>query len=107
MRSNSILIDEARTPLIISGPGSRVDPPLSEGKRSVALQLKPFTVIDLDSKEDQDQFDGDYIIDEKAKNATLTQRGVKKAEAYFGVENLMDAENMTLVTPCQPGYSRR
>ena len=90
------LIDEARTPLIISGPGDKSTDLYQKANR-LALQLKPFTVIDLDSKEDQDQFDGDYIIDEKAKNATLTQRGVKKAEAYFGVENLMDAENMTLL----------
>ena len=88
---DSILIDEARTPLIISGPGDKSTDLYQKANR-LALQLKPFTVIDLDSKEDQDQFDGDYIIDEKAKNATLTQRGVKKAEAYFGVENLMDAE---------------
>jgi len=93
---DSILIDEARTPLIISGPGDKSTDLYQKANR-LALQLKPFTVIDLDSKEDQDQFDGDYIIDEKAKNATLTQRGVKKAEAYFGVENLMDAENMTLL----------
>ena len=93
---DSILIDEARTPLIISGPGDKSTDLYQKANR-LALQLKPFTVIALDSKEDQDQFDGDYIIDEKAKNATLTQRGVKKAEAYFGVENLMDAENMTLL----------
>jgi len=93
---DSILIDEARTPLIISGPGDKSTDLYQKANR-LALQLKPFTVIDLDSKEDQDQFDGDYIIDEKAKNATLTQRGVKKAEAYFGVENLMDADNMTLL----------
>lgn len=93
---DSILIDEARTPLIISGPGDKSTDLYQKANR-LALQLKPFTVVDLDSKEDQDQFDGDYIIDEKAKNATLTQRGVKKAEAYFGVENLMDAENMTLL----------
>ncbi|MBS7397344.1 MAG: preprotein translocase subunit SecA, partial [Ruminiclostridium sp.] len=93
---DSILIDEARTPLIISGPGDK-STDLYMKANKLALNLKPFTVVDLDSKEDQDQFDGDYIIDEKAKNATLTQRGVKKAEAYFGVENLMDAENMTLL----------
>ena len=93
---DSILIDEARTPLIISGPGDKSTDLYQKANR-LALQLKPFTVVDLDSKEDQDQFDGDYIIDEKAKNATLTQRGVKKAEAYFGVDNLMDAENMTLL----------
>ena len=93
---DSILIDEARTPLIISGPGDKSTDLYQKANR-LALQLKPFTVVDLDSKEDQDQFDGDYIIDEKAKNATLTQRGVKKAEAYIGVDNLMAAENMTLL----------
>ncbi|MFQ7029738.1 MAG: DEAD/DEAH box helicase, partial [[Eubacterium] siraeum] len=65
---DSILIDEARTPLIISGPGDKSTDLYQKANR-LALQLKPFTVIDLDSKEDQDQFDGDYIIDEKAKNA--------------------------------------
>ncbi len=93
---DSILIDEARTPLIISGPGDKSTDLYAKADR-LARSLRPFKVVELDSKEDQDAYDGDYIIDEKAKNATLTQRGVKKAEAYFGVENLMDAENMTLL----------
>lgn len=93
---DSILIDEARTPLIISGAGDKSSDLYVKADK-VARNLKPFKVVELDSKEDQDVLDGDYIIDEKAKNATLTQRGVKKAEAFFGVENLMDAENMTLL----------
>ncbi len=93
---DSILIDEARTPLIISGPGDKSSD-LYVKANKVAKALKPFKVVELDSKEDQDVIDGDYIIDEKAKNATLTQRGVKKAEAFFGVENLMDPDNMTLL----------
>ncbi|MCH5323765.1 MAG: preprotein translocase subunit SecA [Eubacterium sp.] len=93
---DSILIDEARTPLIISGPGDKSTDLYAKADK-LARSLRPYKVVELDSKEDQDQFDGDYIIDEKAKNATLTQRGVKKAEAYFGIENLMDAENMTLL----------
>ena len=93
---DSILIDEARTPLIISGPGDK-STDLYQKADKLARNLKPYKVVELDSKEDQDVYDGDYIIDEKAKNATLTQRGVKKAEAFFGVENLMDAENMTLL----------
>ncbi len=93
---DSILIDEARTPLIISGPGDKSTDLYMKADK-LARSLRPYKVVELDSKEDQDTYDGDYIIDEKAKNATLTQRGVKKAEAYFGVENLMDAENMTLL----------
>ena len=69
------------------------------GQTSFARTLTPVTVVETDDKEDQDEAfeDADYIIDEKAKTATITQRGVKKAEAYFHVENLMDMENMTLL----------
>ncbi|MBQ8932523.1 MAG: preprotein translocase subunit SecA, partial [Ruminiclostridium sp.] len=93
---DSILIDEARTPLIISGTGDK-STDLYQKADKLARNLRPYKVVELDSKEDQDVIDGDYIIDEKAKSATLTQRGVRKAEAYFGVENLMDMENMTLL----------
>ena len=62
-------------------------------------------VADLDTKEDNDELynDADYIVNEKAKTATLTPSGVKKAEAYFNVENLTDADNITLAAPHQPG----
>ena len=92
---DSILIDEARTPLIISGEGDK-STELYQIADRFARTLKCVKVAELDDKEDNDYMDGDYIVDEKAKTATLTKDGVKKAEQYFGVENLMDAENMTL-----------
>ncbi len=95
---DSILIDEARTPLIISGKGDKSTDLYAIADR-FAKMLTPTTVVEVDSKEDQDDINenADYIIDEKAKTATITQRGVKKAEAAFRIENLMDPENMTLL----------
>ena len=95
---DSILIDEARTPLIISGRGDKSTDLYSIVDR-FAKTLTPTTVVEMDDKADQDALNetADYIIDEKAKTATITQRGVKKAEAAFNVENLMDPENMTLL----------
>lgn len=92
---DSILIDEARTPLIISGPGDK-STDLYTLADTFAKTLKPYRVVEVDQKEEQDDIDGDYIVDEKAKTATLTPKGVKRAEAYFHVENLMDADNLTL-----------
>ncbi|MBR1739250.1 MAG: preprotein translocase subunit SecA [Ruminococcus sp.] len=92
---DSILIDEARTPLIISGQGDKSTKLYSLADR-FAKTLKPVTVVEMDDKADNDLLDGDYIIDEKAKTATITKSGVKKAEKAFNVINLMDAENMTL-----------
>ena len=93
---DSILIDEARTPLIISGKGDDSSD-LYQQADAFAKTLKMSKIVELDDKEDQDaQVDGDYVVDEKHKTATLTQSGVKKAEAYFHVENLADAANMTL-----------
>lgn len=92
---DSILIDEARTPLIISGHGDKSTKLYSLADR-FAKTLKPVTVVEMDDKADNDLLDGDYIIDEKAKTATLTKSGVKKAEKAFNVINLMDADNMTL-----------
>ena len=92
---DSILIDEARTPLIISGQGDK-STELYALADKFAKTLKPVTVIEMDDKADNDLLDGDYIIDEKAKTATITKSGVKKAEKAFHVDNLMDAENMTL-----------
>ncbi|HIW73192.1 MAG TPA: preprotein translocase subunit SecA, partial [Firmicutes bacterium] len=92
---DSILIDEARTPLIISGQGDK-STDLYEQADRFAKTLKMVRVKEQDAKEEQDNVDGDYIVDEKARTATLTQAGVKKAEAYFRVENLTDPDNMTL-----------
>ena len=94
---DSILIDEARTPLIISGQGDK-STELYTIADHFARSLKVTRVPDLNEKEDNDELyqDCDYLVNEKAKTATLTPRGVKKAEQYFNVENLTDAENITL-----------
>ena len=93
---DSILIDEARTPLIISGQGDKSTELYTLADR-FAKTLKPITVVEMDDKADNDALGGDYIIDEKARTATLTKSGVAKAERAFNVENLMDADNMTLL----------
>ncbi|MGN0593598.1 MAG: preprotein translocase subunit SecA, partial [Hominimerdicola sp.] len=93
---DSILIDEARTPLIISGQGDKSTQLYTLADR-FAKTLKPVTVVEMDDKADNDALGGDYIIDEKARTATLTKSGVKKAEKAFNVINLMDADNMTLL----------
>ena len=95
---DSILIDEARTPLIISGAGSEAGD-LYQKADELARRMKKTVVAELDDKEDQDAqtADADYVVDEKRRSVTLTQRGVKKAEDYFGVENLTDADNMSLL----------
>ena len=92
---DSILIDEARTPLIISGQGDK-STDLYERADRFARTLKCYRVAETDSKEEHDDVDGDYIVDEKAKTVTLTASGVTKAEEYFGVENLTDGDNMQL-----------
>ncbi len=93
---DSILIDEARTPLIISGPGDKSTDLYERADRFVqTLQMVKFA--ELNDKEDNDNLGGDYIVDEKARTATLTPSGVEKAERYFNVENLMDSENSTLL----------
>ena len=93
---DSILIDEARTPLIISGRGDK-STDLYEKADKFAKTLTMNKVAELDDKEDYEaKFDGDYLIDEKAKTCNLLPNGVAKAEKYFGVENLMDPENTTL-----------
>ena len=93
---DSILIDEARTPLIISGQGDQ-STELYQLADMFARNLTMHKVVELDDKVDNDGIEGDYIVDEKAKTATLTPSGVKKAEQYFNVENLMDSENLTLL----------
>ncbi len=93
---DSILIDEARTPLIISGRGDK-STELYTIADKFAKGLKQTKVVELDDKMDNDVIEGDYIVDEKAKTATLTKDGVAKAEKHFNVHNLMDADNMTLL----------
>jgi len=93
---DSILIDEARTPLIISGQGDK-STELYNVADQFAKGLKAYRIKEMDAKEEQDTVDGDYIVDEKARTATLTQSGVAKAEAYFKVENLMESDNVTLL----------
>ena len=96
---DSILIDEARTPLIISGVGDK-STDLYKIADSFAKTLKKVTVKELDSKQNAEEElseDGDFVVDEKAKTATLTKSGIAKAEAYFNLENLMDSENITVL----------
>ncbi len=96
---DSILIDEARTPLIISGIGE-ASTDLYRMTNDFVKRLKMVKVKELDSKLDAEDVvneqGGDYLVDEKAKTATLTKTGIAKAEAAFNIENLMDAENLTL-----------
>ena len=93
---DSILIDEARTPLIISGKGEDSSA-MYKRADDFAKTLKKSVIVELDDKVEADeQVDGDYVVDEKHKTCTLTAAGIKKAEAYFKVENLAAAENMTL-----------
>ena len=96
---DSILIDEARTPLIISGKGDK-STDLYERADILAKSLKIQRFAELDSKEDMEEYYAqnniDYVVDEKQKTATLTQSGVKKAEEFFGIENLTDPENLTI-----------
>jgi len=93
---DSILIDEARTPLIISGVGDK-STDLYKKANSFAMKLKAKVIKQMDDKVDSDEvFDEDYIVDEKAHTVVLTANGIKKAEQYFGIENLSDPENMTI-----------
>ncbi len=92
---DSILIDEARTPLIISGEGDK-STDLYEMADKFVRTIRKFVIKELDSKESHDDIDADYIVDEKAKSVVLTKSGVEKAEKFFGVENLSDPENATL-----------
>ena len=93
---DSILIDEARTPLIISGKGDSSSDLYIQANR-FAKSLKMVKVRETDSKQDFDDiYDGDYVVDEKAKSCVLTKSGTKKAESYFNLENLSDPDNMTI-----------
>ncbi|MBQ9674102.1 MAG: preprotein translocase subunit SecA [Ruminococcus sp.] len=96
---DSILIDEARTPLIISGQGDKSTDLYSRADK-LAKSLKKYVFTEVDAKEDMEDFYAenniDYIVDEKAKTATLTQLGVKKAEEFFHLDNLTDPENLNV-----------
>ncbi len=93
---DSILVDEARTPLIISGKGEDSSI-MYKRADEFAKSLKKSVIVELEDKmETEEQVDGDYVVDEKHKTCSLTESGVKKAEAWFKVDNLADAENMTL-----------
>ena len=92
---DSILIDEARTPLIISGAGDK-STDLYEIADRFAKTLRYEKVVEEDTKS-MEEFSADYVVDEKAKTATLTSHGIEKAEKYFNVENLGDQENTTLL----------
>ncbi len=94
---DSILIDEARTPLIISGKGDK-STDLYTKANAFARTLKMDKVVEANTKatDEEQNFTGDYVVDEKAKSCTLTASGVKKAEQYFGIDNLNDTENMTI-----------
>lgn len=89
---DSILVDEARTPLIISGAGEK-STEMYDRADVFARKLRKFVIKEMDTKESYDDIDADYIVDEKANNAILTPSGAKKAEEFFGIENLSDAEN--------------
>ncbi len=92
---DSILIDEARTPLIISGQGDKSTDMYTFADK-FAKRLSAHRVIEQDTKQHDDDVEEDYIVDEKSRTVTLTPHGVKKAESYFNIENLMDSENLTI-----------
>ncbi|MBN2557856.1 MAG: preprotein translocase subunit SecA [Clostridia bacterium] len=93
---DSILIDEARTPLIISGPGEK-STDMYEKANAFARSLSKKVFAETDDKKEEEDYDVDYIVDEKAGSATLTEKGMARAERYFGVSGLADPENMTLM----------
>ncbi len=92
---DSILIDEARTPLIISGKGEDSSK-LYEMADMLVSGMKKMVFAKTEDKEEQDNYDCDYIVDEKARSVSLTARGIEKAEKFFGIENLADPENTTI-----------
>ena len=92
---DSILIDEARTPLIISGEGDK-STDLYDMADKFVRGIRKFVIKELDNKEAHDDIDADYIVDEKAKSVVLTKSGIEKAEKFFGIENLSDPENSTI-----------
>lgn len=95
---DSILIDEARTPLIISGKGEKSSD-LYERANAIASRLKKSVVVEMDKKltDEEQNFDGDYVVDEKSKTCTLTPKGLDKVQKFFGIENLTDPENVEIM----------
>lgn len=98
---DSILIDEARTPLIISGSGSK-STQLYEIADSFVKALKKGKILNEDDAlnpliKEEIKEEGDFVVDEKAKSVTLTQQGVEKAEKFFNIENLSDPENIEIL----------
>ena len=92
---DSILIDEARTPLIISGHGNKTDELYARADALVSRMSK-FVIKEMDTKVEYDSVTQDYVIDEKARSCTLTANGIKKSEEFFGIENLSDPENASI-----------
>lgn len=92
---DSILIDEARTPLIISGQGSKSTDLYDMADRLVRT-MRRHVIKEMDAKADLDTYEEDYIVDEKARTAVLTQHGIAKAEKFFNIENLSDAQNTSI-----------
>ena len=92
---DSILIDEARTPLIISGHGSKSTDLYVMADRLVRTMSR-FVIKEMDTKQDLDVYEEDFIVDEKARTAVLTQHGIAKAEKFFNIENLSDPENSSI-----------
>lgn len=93
---DSILIDEARTPLIISGAGDK-STDLYQRAETLVSKFTCEKFKEIDAKEERDDYDCDYVVDEKAKTATLTSNGIEKAEKFFGVDNLTDPDNSTIL----------
>ena len=92
---DSILIDEARTPLIISGKGDK-STDLYDRANQLVSKFSRFVIKEMDTKQDLDTYKEDYIVDEKARTAVLTKHGIEKAEKFFGIENLSDRDNSTI-----------
>lgn len=92
---DSILIDEARTPLIISGEGEKSTDMYDRADKLVK-GMREYRIKEIDQKESTDDVDADYIVDEKARSTILTAQGVEKSEKFFGIENLSDPENSEL-----------
>ncbi len=94
---DSILIDEARTPLIISGRGEKAND-MYDRADQIAKRLTKSVVAEVNNKltDEQQEFDGDYVVDEKAKTCTLTPSGVEKVQNFFGIDNINDPENLQI-----------
>ena len=92
---DSILVDEARTPLIISGSGTK-STDLYQMADKLVRSMKRYVIKEMDTKQDLDLYEEDFIVDEKAKTAVLTKHGIEKAERFFNLENLSDPENTSI-----------